>query len=46
MTFAECIVYSIKEGLMPPGGCRPGHQSCISEDDFGKLQAWLDEGAL
>jgi len=40
------LISDLSTGRMPPGCSKPpgGGGSCVSADDFGKIQAWVDGG--
>jgi hypothetical protein len=45
MTFSECTIYTIQIGLMPPGGCLPGQEKCITKDEFETVKQWVENGS-
>jgi hypothetical protein len=45
MTFSECTIYTIQIGLMPPGGCLPGQEKCITNDEFETVKQWVENGS-
>ncbi len=44
-TIGGCLLESVHEGTMPPGGCTIGEFDCLDEAEVSLVEAWLAAGA-